>query len=93
MVSQAIENMGFNQIPRTQAGVLSFIGRDFASATFAVASDAGENCRDWRFLSPPRSFDHRNTADSNSSVIEGQFVVLGSVLLRYNHSSSFNAKL
>lgn len=53
MVSQAIENMGFNQIPRTQAGVLSFIGRDFASATFAVASDAGENCRDWRFLSPP----------------------------------------
>jgi hypothetical protein len=53
IVSQAIENMGFNAIPRTHAGVLHFISRDFASATFAVASDAGEKWWFWEFLFPP----------------------------------------
>ena len=34
--------MGFNSILPTKDGVLGFISRDFAAATFSVASDAGE---------------------------------------------------
>ncbi len=34
--------MGFTRAALTQSGVLTFISGDFAAATFAVASDAGD---------------------------------------------------
>ena len=79
--------MGFTRAALTQSGVLTFISGNFAAATFAVASDAGDNDARthaaFRLLHPPRII-LPPLSDSNSTVIDGQFVVLGSVLLKFD---------
>ncbi len=84
---QAIDNMGFQSVALTASGVSSFMRNEFAVATFDKTFAAGEIILVWGcvrvlcfILSISRSFC---ATDSNSSVIDGQFVVLGSVLLKY----------
>ncbi len=82
-----MDNMGFQSVALTASGVSAFMRNNFAAATFDRPVSAGEAVLIWDctrvfnfVLMIPRSFC---AADSNSTVIDGQFVVLGSVLLQY----------
>jgi hypothetical protein len=82
--------MGLAHVAPTQTGVLAFISGEFASAAFAVASDAGA-----AHFSPPKmrffcisQRDAQPPSDSNSTVIAGQFVALGSALLKFSRAVS-----
>ena len=79
--------MGLQSVPLTSSGVVAFMRNNFAAATFDKPVSAGEVVLVWDctrvlcfVLMSSRSF---RAADSNSTVIDGQFVVLGSVLLKY----------